>query len=265
MTATGADMTPLNETSLIALGASLPSIGSFPDVSPFEEGLKITNGVTSPSFGETSFITLEASLPSTSFLPNVSQTRDSSYGLQLPSCSYPFPINTETTSLSDSSLRVLSYLQDEKSRSGMSIAAFGPTLSADENFSAGYTLVRIRDRWINPLFKPSSRTLSVNRASAGFMTHVLKSYPKMMVREGRLPPIIHRLQSTPRVVSVPLTNCLGWTKMWEHRTENSEGVLLNAMQGEFGKLYQDVWPPRLSQSAPLIIYSSIVHTTRQTC
>ncbi|PON28804.1 hypothetical protein TGAM01_v201912 [Trichoderma gamsii] len=100
-------------------------------------------------------------------------------------------------------------------------------------------LSHIRSRWINPLFRPPNRTVSVNEASARFMTQVLKCYPKMMARDGTLPPIIHRLQTTSRTTPTPLVDCLAWTKMWEHRTGNLDAMLLNAMRGEVERLYKN--------------------------
>ncbi|KUJ19387.1 uncharacterized protein LY89DRAFT_731786 [Mollisia scopiformis] len=151
----------------------------------------------------------------------------------------PFPFISEDMTLSDPLLWTLPYWPSEPAGSGTRIPASELTLIEDEENPLKDKLSRIRDRWINPSFKPPSRILQVHGASAAFLTHVLKCYPKMMARDGSVPPMIHRLQLTSRTAFVPLVNCLAWTKIWEHRTGSDEAVLLNAMQGELEKLYQE--------------------------
>jgi hypothetical protein len=134
---------------------------------------------------------------------------------------------------------MLIYCPWRQRESGIPIVASNPlselTLVGGED-----KLSPIRSRWINPLFKPPNRKVSVNEASARFMTQVLKCYPKMMARDGTLPPMIHRLQTTSETIPTPLVDCLAWTKMWEHRTGNLDAMLLNAMQGEVERLYKNV-------------------------
>jgi hypothetical protein len=142
--------------------------------------------------------------------------------------------------LSDPLSQTLPYFLCKQAGSGTPIPASKPTPIEDEDIPPKDKLSQIRDRWINPLFQPPCKTLPVHGTSAGFMTHVLKSYPKMMARDGSIPPIIHRLQLTSSTAPIPLVNCLAWTKIWEHRTGNGEAALLYGMQGEFDRLYEEV-------------------------
>lgn len=191
-------------------------------------------------FGETSLVSSGASFPSTRSSFGVPEIHDLSHRLQRPSSLSTFPFNSENMTFSDPLLQTLPYWPRKQAGSGTPIQASELTPIEDEEIPPKDKLSQIRDRWINPLSQPLSRTLSVHGTSAGFMTHVLKCYPKMMARDGSVPPIIHRLQLTSRTAPVPLVNCLAWTKIWEHRTGNGEAALLNGMQGEFDRLYKDV-------------------------
>ncbi|KAH8688686.1 hypothetical protein BGW36DRAFT_392035 [Talaromyces proteolyticus] len=197
----------------------------------------IDNSLT--AFEETSLVSLGASFPSTTSSLGMSEIYGSSYQLQAPHSLSPLPLSSETTTLSAPSSQMLIYCPWRQRDSGcVPIAASKPLLELTL-VGGGDKLSAIRSRWINPLFKPPNRTVSVNEASARFMTQVLKCYPKMMARDGTLPPMIHRLQTTSRTIPTPLVDCLAWTKMWEHRTGNLDAMLLNAMQGEVERLYKN--------------------------
>lgn len=200
----------------------------------------ITDDAGLAEFGETSLVSFGASFPPIGSSFDVPEIHDLSYPLQGPSSLSPFSFNSETMTLSDPLLRALPYWTCEQAESGTPIPAPELTLLEEEGIPPENKLSKIRDRWINPSFKPPSRTISVQGPSAGFMTHVLKCYPKIMARDGSVPPIIHPLQSTSRSTLIPLVNCLAWTKIWEHRTGNDEAVLVNAMQCEFHRLYKEV-------------------------
>jgi hypothetical protein len=191
-------------------------------------------------FGETSLVSSGASFPSIRSSSSVSEIHDLSSRLQEPSSLLPFPLNSEKMTLSDPLLQTLPYWPSKQMGPGTPIPASELTFLEDEESPSKYKLSQIRERWINPLFQPPNKTLSVHGTSAGFMTQVLKCYPKIMARDGSVPPIIHRLQLTSRTAPMPLVNCLAWTKIWEHRTGNSEAALLYSMQVESDKLYKDV-------------------------
>lgn len=189
---------------------------------------------------ETSLVSSGASYPSTSSSFGVPEVHDLSYRLQRPSSLSPFPFNSENMPLSDPLLQRLLYCPRKQAGSGTPVLATELTPIEDKETLPKEKLSKIRDRWINPLFQPPNKVLSVHGTSAGFMTRVLKCYPKMMARDGSVPPIIHHLQLTSSTAPTPLANCLAWTKIWEHRTVNGEAALLYGMQGELDRLYKDV-------------------------
>ncbi|EED20853.1 conserved hypothetical protein [Talaromyces stipitatus ATCC 10500] len=213
----------------------------------------IDNSLT--AFGETSLVSLGASFPPATSSFGMSEIYGSSYQLQAPYSLSPLPLPSETMTLSDPSSQMLIYCPWRQRDSGIPVVASKPlselTLVGGED-----KLSPIRSRWINPLFKPPNRTVSVNQASARFMTQVLKCYPKMIARDGTLPPMIHRLQTTSRTIPTPLVDCLAWTKMWEHRTGNLDAILLNAMQGEVERLYKNV--DLLAALQASLIYSIMI-------
>jgi len=207
---------------------------------PIDGERTITDGEGLMGTRDTSLVSSEAILPSTGSSPGVPQIHDLNYGLQRRSSLSPFPINSENMTLSDPLLQTLPYRLCKQAGSGTPIPASGPTPKEDKEIPPEDGLPQIRERWINPLFQPPCKTLSVHETSAGFMTQVLKCYPKMMARDGSVPPIIHRLQLMGRNDPIPLVNCLAWTKIWQHRAGNGEAALLHGMQAEFDRLYEDV-------------------------
>ena len=200
----------------------------------------ITDDAGLTGFRETSLVASGVSFSSIKSSFSVPGIHDSSYQLQKPSSLSLFHFNSENTALSEPLLQTLPYWPRKQAESGTSILASELPLIEHEDIPPKDKLSKILTRWINPLFQLPNRTLSVHGASAGFMTQVLKCYPKMMARDGSLPPMIHRLQSTRGIAPIPLVNCVAWTKIWEHRTGNVEATLLNAMQGELDKLYKEV-------------------------
>ena len=213
---------------------------SLPPLPTIDGEPTITDDAGLTGFGETSIVSSGAYFPSTRSSFGLPEIHDLSYGLQKPPSSSSFPFNSENMTLSDPLLQTLPYWPWEQAGSGTPIPASELTPIEDERIPPKHKLSQIRDRWINPLFQPPGKTISVQGTSIGFMTHVLKCYPKMMARDGSVPPIIHRLQLTSGTAPIPLVNCLAWTKIWEHRTGSGEAASLYGMQGEFDRLYKDV-------------------------
>jgi hypothetical protein len=210
---------------------SLPTIGG---------ERTITNDASLTGFRETSLVSSGASFPSTGSSFDVPEIRDLSYQLQRLSSLSPFPFNSGNMTLSDPLLQTPPYWSRKHTGSATPILSSGPTPIEDEEIPSKDKLSQIRERWINPLFQPPNKTLFVHGTSARFMIQVLKCYPKMMAKDGSAPPIIHQLQLTSSPTTIPLSNCLAWTKIWEHRTGNGEAALVYGMQGEFDRLYKDV-------------------------
>lgn len=213
---------------------------SWTSLSTIDGERAITDDAGLTGFGETPLVSSGASFPSTRSSFGVPEIHDFSYQLQRPSSLSPFPFDSENMTLSDPLLQTLPHWRRKQAESGTPIPATELTTIEDGEIPPEDKLSQIRDRWINPLFQPPSKTVSVHGTSIGFMTQVLKCYPKMMARDGSVPPIIHRLQLTSRTAPIPLVNCLAWTKIWEHRIGNGEAALLYGMQVEIDRLYKDV-------------------------
>jgi hypothetical protein len=104
---------------------------------------------------------------------------------------------------------------------------------------------RLGSRWLNSLITstPPKRIKPLSQATVTYSYRILKTYPKMMLQPGRLPPIIHPLQLKAQETLVPLANCLSLVRMWEGRAEGSEDVVNDILVREMEKLFNEVLSP----------------------
>jgi len=225
--------------------------GSWTSLPTFDGERTIAGDVDLTGLSETSLVSTKDAFPSTTSSFGLPENHDMSYRLQGPSSLSSFRFGSSNMVVHDPLLRTLPYWPCEPPDYDTPNLASQKALGEGDADPPKDKLSQIRDRWINPSFEPPSRTVPAQAVAAGFMTHVLKCYPKMMARDGRLPPMIHRLQSTSR--TIPLVNCQAWTKIWEHRAGNDEAGLLNTMQVEFDRLFIEVRVPVLSDSILLIV------------
>jgi hypothetical protein len=107
---------------------------------------------------------------------------------------------------------------------------------------------RLGSRWLNCLVTstPPKRVKPLSHTTVTYAYRVLKTYPKMMLQLGRLPPIIHPLQLRGQETPVPLANCLSLVRMWEGRAEGSEDVVNGILTREMERLFGEVSSLRLS-------------------
>ncbi|KAL2060520.1 hypothetical protein VTL71DRAFT_9161, partial [Oculimacula yallundae] len=237
-------------------GTSLP---------PVDEDGTISGGIGLTGLGGTSLVTINDSFHSTASSFGSPGIHDIPYRPQIPSSLTFSRFGVANMAIANPLLRTLPYWPYDQAESENLILASHTTFNGDEGLPKD-KLSQIRDRWINPSLEPPSRTVPAQAVSAGFMTHVLKCYPKMMARDGSLPPIIHRSQSTSRTIQ--LVNCEAWAKIWENRTGIDEAGLLNTMQVEFDRLFIE---HRLYSQLDLLaalqaslIYSIIIHLDSNT-
>ncbi|KAJ7041140.1 hypothetical protein C8F04DRAFT_1208423 [Mycena alexandri] len=100
--------------------------------------------------------------------------------------------------------------------------------------------VQIGSRWLDALITPpgkipknfSSRTIQ-------HMARVLKSYPKVMLKDEALPPIVHPFQAA--APQQPLANCRSLLHMWENKAPGSELLVRETVWREMSRLVAEVW------------------------
>lgn len=100
---------------------------------------------------------------------------------------------------------------------------------------------QIRNRWLES-FLPSEDQVpkAFQPYTVQFLTCVLGTYPKYMLRHGGIPPIIHPLQVADQQLPVPLANCYSLVRMWETRARGSEAIVTATVQREMERLLEEV-------------------------
>ncbi|KAJ6562803.1 hypothetical protein DFH09DRAFT_1159661 [Mycena vulgaris] len=98
--------------------------------------------------------------------------------------------------------------------------------------------VRIGSRWLDALVPPLGHTpKKLSPRIIQYMSRVLKSYPKIMVKDETLPPLIHPRQSD--VLQRPLANCRTLLRMWETRAPGSELMVGETVRREMSRLFDE--------------------------
>ncbi|KAJ7468697.1 hypothetical protein FB451DRAFT_1257030 [Mycena latifolia] len=99
--------------------------------------------------------------------------------------------------------------------------------------------VRIGSRWLDALIPPPGHTpKNLSSGAVRYMSRVLKTYPKIMLKAHEpLPPIIHPHQ--PNVAQPPLANCRSLLRMWEAKATGSESMVRHTVRREMGKLFEE--------------------------
>ncbi len=98
----------------------------------------------------------------------------------------------------------------------------------------------IRDRWMGS-FLPASdqRPKVLPPHTVQYLSCVLRTFSKQMLRPGTYPPIIHSTQMAGPV-PLPLANCFSIIRMWESQAHGSEAVVAETVQREMKRLYDEV-------------------------
>ncbi|RFU31161.1 hypothetical protein B7463_g5176, partial [Scytalidium lignicola] len=99
----------------------------------------------------------------------------------------------------------------------------------------------IGDRWLATILPSTSlkQVKTLLPSTARYIYRVLKTYPKMMLQPGGLPPIIHPLQVSEQESAAPLANCLSLVRLWEGRAAGSEDIIIKTIRKEMENLYQE--------------------------
>ncbi|PWY93879.1 hypothetical protein BO94DRAFT_531873 [Aspergillus sclerotioniger CBS 115572] len=100
--------------------------------------------------------------------------------------------------------------------------------------------VIIRDRWLRPYILPPLGQNEVPKTyhpfTLQFISRILSTYPRCMMRDGEVPPIIHRLQVTGGRMPRALANCYSLVRMWEQAAVGSEALVVETVEKEMERL-----------------------------
>ncbi|KAJ9213183.1 hypothetical protein DTO166G4_5176 [Paecilomyces variotii] len=99
---------------------------------------------------------------------------------------------------------------------------------------------QIRNRWLESFF-PSDNQIPKTFLpyTVQFLSCVLASYPKYMLRDVCVPPIIHTVQVNARELPLALANCYSLVRMWETRAIGSEAIVTSTVQREMERLIEE--------------------------
>ncbi|KFY13567.1 hypothetical protein V491_06360 [Pseudogymnoascus sp. VKM F-3775] len=96
----------------------------------------------------------------------------------------------------------------------------------------------IRDRWLYPYIEPSPLSYALREQSMFYLCRVFRTYPRMMARRERLPPMIHPTQAS-QDMPLPLKNCFSITRMWEGGAEEASSLVQGTIEREMERLFAE--------------------------
>ncbi|KAL1970400.1 hypothetical protein VTN77DRAFT_5561 [Rasamsonia byssochlamydoides] len=102
--------------------------------------------------------------------------------------------------------------------------------------------IEIQNRWLKSFFSSVGDQIpqkNFHPYTIQFASCVLRSYPKHMLRDGGVPPIIHPLQVDRRWLPVPLANCYSLVRLWETRVQGSEAIVIDTVKREMERLLSE--------------------------
>jgi hypothetical protein len=104
--------------------------------------------------------------------------------------------------------------------------------------------VDIRDRWLSPYLLPPLGRDEIPKAyhpfTLQYISIILKTYPRYMLKDGGFPPIIHHTQVNPNRMPQALANCYSLVRMWEQAAPGSETMVMGTVEGEMERLASEV-------------------------
>ncbi|PWY75456.1 hypothetical protein BO70DRAFT_97343 [Aspergillus heteromorphus CBS 117.55] len=97
----------------------------------------------------------------------------------------------------------------------------------------------IRDRWLRPYILPPLGRDEVPKAyhpfTLQYISMTLSTYPRSMLKDGDVPPIVHRLQ-VGRQMPPAMANCYSLVRMWEQAAAGSEALVVDTVEKEMERL-----------------------------
>ncbi|KAL4988845.1 hypothetical protein BDW68DRAFT_196424 [Aspergillus falconensis] len=98
----------------------------------------------------------------------------------------------------------------------------------------------IRARWIKPYLPTALGRTEIPKVvlpyTVQFIKRILRTYPRHMLRDGHVPPIIHQAQVKGNEIPRALANCYSLVRMWEHAVPGSEEVVMSTVRREMDRL-----------------------------
>jgi hypothetical protein len=97
---------------------------------------------------------------------------------------------------------------------------------------------QIRDRWLRPFLNSGEQQTpkAFHPYTLQYISCVLRTYPKLMIMEDGVPPIIHPMQVFNRKGSAALANCFSLVRLWHHSAVGSEDIVAETIQREMERL-----------------------------
>jgi hypothetical protein len=123
---------------------------------------------------------------------------------------------------------------------------------------------KISNRWLAD-FIPSFNQRVKNHPPSitQFISHIFKTYPAILLREGHLPPFIHSAQLSGSEAPTPLANCLSLVRMWDVQVRGSENMVRDIVKNEMNRLYEevDIRFPHVAELTIVFFAAPIVSST----
>ncbi|KAH8688978.1 hypothetical protein BGW36DRAFT_402045 [Talaromyces proteolyticus] len=98
----------------------------------------------------------------------------------------------------------------------------------------------IRARWIRPYFATTLERTEIQKVvlpyTIQFIKRILRTYPRNMLKDGHVPPIIHHTQVKGNEIPRTLANCYSIVRMWEHAVPGSEEMVMSTLRREMDRL-----------------------------
>ncbi|KKK18307.1 hypothetical protein P175DRAFT_0481575 [Aspergillus ochraceoroseus IBT 24754] len=98
----------------------------------------------------------------------------------------------------------------------------------------------IRDRWLRPYILPppgqEETPKLYNPFTLQYISRVLSTYPHVMLKDGDVPPIIHRCQVSGPTMPVALANCYSLVRMCIQAAPGSEMMVVSTVEKEMERL-----------------------------
>lgn len=102
----------------------------------------------------------------------------------------------------------------------------------------------IRDRWLRPYLLPPLGRDEIPKAyhpfTLQYISVILKTYPRYMLKDGGFPPIIHHTQVNTFQMPEALANCYSLVRMWEQAAPGSEAMVTGIVEAEMERLANEV-------------------------
>ena len=112
----------------------------------------------------------------------------------------------------------------------------------------------IRDRWLRPYIPPPLGQNEVPKvyhpSTLQYISRVLSTYPRCMLGNGNIPPIIHHAQVERGEIPHALANCYTLVRMWEQAVPGSEEMVVKTLEKEMERLAEEVSPRCDNMSTP---------------